>query len=95
VIEETRQLKGIMGTLDCITMPENLQPRAVSRIILNWCINSSRSGCKWGSERRRCKFVDIDGVVGVLSTDSGIYRRVTQRYMTEKEISASMKEKCL
>ncbi len=81
-----------MGTLDCITMPKNLQPRAVSIIFLNQCINSSRSSCKWGSERCRCKFVDIDCVVGVLPNNTGIYRRVTWRYMPEKEISVSMEE---
>ena len=76
-------------------MPEDLQARAVIIIILNWCINSSCSGCKWGSERQRCKFVDINGVVGVLPNNSGIHRRVTQRYMPEKEIGMSMKEKYL
>ena len=84
-----------MGTLGCITMPKNLQPRVVSITILNWCINSSCSGCKWGGERQKSKFVDIDGVVGVLPKDSGIYRRVTWRYMPKKKISVSMKEKCL
>ena len=85
VIDGARQLKRILGTLDCITIPENLQPRDVSIIILNRCIHSSHSSCKWGSERQRCKFVDIDGVVGVFPKDSGIYRRVTGRYMPERK----------
>ncbi len=95
VIEGARQLKRIMGTLDCITMPKNLQPRAVSIIILNRYINSSRSSCKWGSKRRRCKFVDINCVVGVLPNNIGIYRRVNWRYMPEKEIGVLMEEKSL